>query len=228
MGQIISFCIRWLNKIVHGLSEVKFATIQGIQMNTMECVLLYAGISFLLLFLFQRKEFQLRITLLLFVLFGFALLNDRWVSLTQKRFIIFNERKNPTLGFIHGRNYYFSGGPSKQQMKYLFSPAKIYFHLQTEDSNRLVSFHSTSYDWYFWNQQTILHLKKNKVQIPKHLKTDILLIDTPWLDSTLLHKIECSYVVYPRIFAHQRSDFPDWKPTKRHFLSENGPFMLNF
>lgn len=125
LGKILDGLIWWLNTFIERLEQFPFALWSGLQINTIQTILLFiliAGVGF---WLFQKMNAGFWIGIVALILFFGIRSYSFYEAASRKKLIVYNVPKYQAIDFINGRKYFFIG-----DLEIIEDPALTNFYLR--------------------------------------------------------------------------------------------------
>lgn len=130
--------IRLLNAFIEAINQVSFNNIEGIQINLLQAILLYALIIGLAYWLLQKKKAGLLIGLGAIWLLVITFTLSWWQASRQQKLIVYNVPQHQAIDFILGQQFVFKGDFSLQHKSTLenfhLKPCRIAHHISPAHS----------------------------------------------------------------------------------------------
>jgi competence protein ComEC len=239
-GDVVGWClsqsIRFMNNFVEFAGQLPFAVWQGIQINSLQVLLLYAFIAFISLWWFYNNRRALLlglITLLSFVIiraYSFA------IATKQQQLIVYNVPKQQAIDFIAGRNYFFKGDSILTHDEHLknfhLTPSRILHRVTPTDS--LQSLSRSGNVFRFGKKSVLIIDSAMRLQKPaQKINMDIIILSkNAAVDiKDLYNTFECQQVVIDGSNSLRRTK--QWKQDCSrlgiacHTVTDEGAFVFN-
>ena len=104
-GLITTWLITLMNNGVEWVDSLRFSTVNGLQINPVQTVLIYIIIAFGIIWLVNKNANQLKISLAALLVFISWLVMDDWQINRQAKLVIYAIPHGSAIDFIDGKNY---------------------------------------------------------------------------------------------------------------------------
>jgi competence protein ComEC len=138
-GNLIGFLIEKMNDYVLLMDRIPHSTIQSVNINIPQTLLIYAAIFIAGLPVIIKRKTKLIGMLIIMVLFSLTRLIVSWQSHQQQKFMVLNARENSAMGWLDGTSavYFHSKNVSDNEKKILKMFGDISLHYHVEKMKRL-------------------------------------------------------------------------------------------
>lgn len=235
-ADIIGWClwqsIRFLNSFVELAASIPFAVWQGMQVNTIQIILLYGFITGASLWWFFNYKRALIYGLSALLLFAGIRAYDFHLAMQQQKLIVYNVPKLQAIDFIAGRKCFFKGDIDENLHSFHLAPSRTLHRLTPADSLNGLSSYGNLY--HFGNRSILIMDSTARLQKPaSKTSIDIIILSkNAAIDiSTLANAFECQQVVIDASNSLRR--IRRWKEDCRklgiacHAVTDEGAFVLN-
>ena len=236
IGKLLSWLIWLMNSWVERIEALPFSLWDGLQVNSMQVLVLFISIAGFSYWLLEKKKPGL-ITGLVGLLLFFMIRNiSFWQAINQQKLIVYNVPQHQAIDFVAGRQFIFYGDSDLLKNDFIrnfhLKPSRILHRIEpTSKVNNL-----SAQDHYFnvGNKKIMLldsAIRYNKAT-PQH-SIDILIISkNPKLYISRLHNsFDIKQVVFDGSLQPWRVNF--WKKDcdslriPYHDVTEKGAFVIN-
>jgi competence protein ComEC len=95
-----------LNYSIRSIESLPYAVTHGLALSSLQTILLYMIIAFVITFLFNRKSIMLKLATAMSIIFFISLGIDKYDALSQKKIIVYNVKKSTAIDFIDGNDHF--------------------------------------------------------------------------------------------------------------------------
>lgn len=235
----ISWTFLWLmNHAVLFINELPLVTWNKISISVLDTFILYAIMIALLLWLFIKKTFYLKASLLALILFFGLLALSKWETHHQKKLVVYHIPRHHAMDFILGNQFYFQKDTTfvqePQLLAYNILPARIFFKANySSDDMDVVSSRQGFYQ--FQNKRIVVIDSAIKYQPMSHrIKIDYLIVThNPSIKLKDLQSVfDASCYIFDGANTSWRTS--EWKKEceelnlRYHITQESGAFIAAF
>ncbi len=139
IGELTSFLIRTMNKVIENTARIPFAVTQDIQINLMQTLLLYAIIMLMAFGILKKNKSSIYIALLCLIFCSAMHANDKIKAASQCKLMVYYLPKKTAADIFIGTKHRFIGDPSiyenQLQVKNYLSPTRILYRANSSSIN---------------------------------------------------------------------------------------------
>lgn len=237
LGQVVSWLIVCLNKIVFQLGQLSFAVWNGLDISFFQFMVLMLFVIFTAIWLMYKNTKMFIYSITTLSVFIVSMLLTQWQVVQQKKMIVYSANKTSYLQFVDGQSYF---SPDEHLLAqdpllqlYTQKPALTALHLNQIDSSIVTYRAKTCVELALFHGLTILRLHTAQLNIPSKLSVDYLIISSGFeaKESLKLSNLNPKQIVID-------SSIPFWKTEQLkttlaahfqvpiHTVNEDGAFIL--
>jgi competence protein ComEC len=178
-GNLISFLIHVMNEIIIMLNQVPFSLLENIYINSAATLLLYGIVIFLCSWLlYRRKEFMM-LSLICTVAFLANWSYHKWMTLQQKKIIVYNIPRTQAIDLLSKGSYSFIGDTSAEKPDVIdlhLKPARILYQVDDRMEMPVQNSHNTKFISFSATRIAIIDKKILFEPLAEKLAVDLLII----------------------------------------------------
>ncbi|MFH0866282.1 MAG: ComEC/Rec2 family competence protein [Bacteroidota bacterium] len=95
-----------LNYTIRFIENLPYSVTHGLTLSSMETIMLYVLIAFVIAFLFNRKTIMLKLAAVMSIVFFISLAVGKYEALSQKKIVVYNVKKSTAIDFIYGKDHF--------------------------------------------------------------------------------------------------------------------------
>ena len=104
-AKLLVYMVYGLNESIRFIEAMPYSAIKGIQISTLETILLYFGMIFLIYYFIDKRKLFLKMAFIFAIIFSSSVAVKCYYSVKQKNIIIYNIKKSSAIDFIDGREH---------------------------------------------------------------------------------------------------------------------------
>lgn len=143
IGELTSFLIRSMNKVIENTARIPFAVTHDIQINLLQTILLYAFILLIAFGLLKKNKPSIYIALFCFIICCAIHANDKIKAASQYKLMVYYLPKKSAVDVFTGTKHQFIGDPTIDQnqiaIKNYLSPTRILYRANTAAIHSTIS-----------------------------------------------------------------------------------------
>jgi competence protein ComEC len=97
--------IYYLNTSIRFIESLPYSTVQGIQINAFEMIIIYSFMIAIGYFLYSKKSFYLKLAFVITIVFASEISINNFASAKQKKLFVYNIRKTSVIDIISGNEH---------------------------------------------------------------------------------------------------------------------------
>lgn len=237
LGQVVSWLIVCLNKIVFQLGQLSFAVWDGLDISFFQFAVLMLLVILTAIWLMHKNVKMLMYSMVFLCIFTISMLVSKWHFVHQKKIIVYAANKTSYLQFVEGQSYFSPDekiiSQDPQHQLYTQKPAQTALHLRKEDTS-IVDFKTkTGIELAQFHGVSVLRLHTDQLTIATPTIVDYLIISAGFeVKKPLnLNNLKPKHIVLD-------SSIPFWKTEKLktalaahfqvpiHTVSDDGAFIM--
>jgi len=106
-SKVLVYLVFSLNQSIRFIESLPYSALKGIHINNFEMILLYFGIITIVIFFVSKKNLYLKLILIIAIAFSTSLAISSFISIKQKKLIVYNIKKSSAIDLIDGNNHLF-------------------------------------------------------------------------------------------------------------------------
>ncbi|NTW32766.1 MAG: ComEC family competence protein [Bacteroidetes bacterium] len=129
-SKALVYLVFGLNQSIRFIEGMPYSALKGIHINNFEMVMLYLGIITIVIFFVSKKNLYLRLVIIVAIAFSTSLAVSSFISIKQKKLIVYSIKKSSAIDLIDGNNHLFLSDTN-----YTDSSKAYQMHLKNNWSN---------------------------------------------------------------------------------------------
>lgn len=234
IGHITGLMIGWMNDFVAYSETIPGASFQGMKIDIVQVILLYAALTLFYQFYQNRRPFFLRLALVTLIFFAAYRSIDFYFAGRQQLLIVYNINRQTAIDLIHGQTSLFMASGELQNdvsaKNYSVKPARIRYRIVAEKFAELKE-HTVTRVALHDEQITIFHGLRSPPE--EAIPTDILIIakTSAWPPDNFLKQSRPKMLVMDG--SNAKAIIEKWSFAAEthgipvHITAEDGAFIRN-
>lgn len=175
IGACLDLLLSGMNHFIEHINSIPFATITGIQINTLESILLFLIIAGALFFFMYQKKVGLWFAFICTIIFTSIISFEKLQLNFRQYLVVYNVSGHSAIDLIAGRNAYFLGDSIVEKdpvlKKYNLVPSRNFYRVKNE-----TNFFTAKYVECNGKKICITGKYLPRDSMPIKIKTDILIV----------------------------------------------------
>lgn len=185
IGKLVTAIIKFLNGFIEQTASLSFVSIQNININPTQCILLIALMLCLAGWFLAKRKIFAPLALVFLITFVSISIFQKSKQLQQNKLVVYNTN-TPYLELLTGNNFYtndtITQGQISSFIQYTRQPSHLHFGITKPFLEEPVWVSNGQYDYLNVNKTSVLRIRKEyKLKIDAPVEVDYLILSDKWI-----------------------------------------------